>query len=212
MDSLHANRMTISFGWVTQPKAKPETMKLFSKDRIRTLRSWEEVALAELPVLYRVAKRLTSNTTLAEDLVAQTLLDAGKAWDAFDGEFTRSWLIRILQNNFKKDIRRAASRPQTLPIEEQIVAKECDVWGELNWGAIGPQIIEEVDSLLEEYRMTITLCDIEEMSYEEAAEAMGVPIGTVRSRLFRARRILREKLAHYVDGYEPVAGGTNAGY
>lgn len=212
MDSLPVSRMKLSFCWVNQPKAQPVTMRLFSKERIRTLRTWEEVALAELPVLYRVAKRLTSDPVLAEDLVAQTLFDAGKAWDSFDGEFPRSWLIRILQNNFKKDIRRAASRPQTLPIEEQIVAGECDVWRELNWGAIGPQIIEEVDSLLEEYRMTITLCDIEEMSYEEAAEAMGVPIGTVRSRLFRARRILREKLAHYVDGYEPVAGGTNVTY
>ncbi len=174
------------------------------------MKSFEDVALGELPVLYRVAKRLTSDSDWAEDLVGQTLLDAGKGWENFDGEFPRSWFIRILQNNFKKDIRRAVSRPQTTQIEEQTAADDADIWGELDWSLIGPHIMEEVERLPEEYRLAVVLCDIEGMKYEEAAEAMEVPVGTVRSRLFRGRRFLRERLAQYVDGYIPDAGGIYA--
>jgi len=156
------------------------------------------VAQAELPVLYRVARRLTLDPSRAEDLVSQTLLDAARAWDAFDGRFPRSWLIKILQNNFRRDLRRAASQPETVSLETPVEAT-CEIWHELNWRAIGSRLMEELDKLPEEYRLAVTLCDVEELSYEEAADAMGVPKGTVRSRLFRGRRMLRNKLASFVD-------------
>jgi RNA polymerase sigma-70 factor (ECF subfamily) len=185
-------------------------MNLFEKKRVPTLRSFEQVALAELPVLYRVAKRLASDPSKAEDLVGQTLLDAGKAWDNFDGEFPRSWLIRILQNNHRKDLRRESSRPKTQPIEDYQETSESDNWGELNWKVIGPNILEEVDRLPEEYRLAVVLCDVEQLDYAEAAEAMEVPIGTVRSRLYRGRRILRDRLVQYVDGVDSIMGGVYA--
>jgi len=160
--------------------------------------AFETVAQAELPVLYRVARRLTLDPSRAEDLVSQTLLDAARAWDAFDGRFPRSWLIKILQNNFRRDLRRAASQPETVSLETPVEAT-CEIWHELNWRAIGSRLMEELDKLPEEYRLAVTLCDVEELSYEEAADAMGVPKGTVRSRLFRGRRMLRNKLASFVD-------------
>jgi len=167
--------------------------------------------MTELPVLYRVAKRLTRNPAIAEDLVAQTLLDASKGWDSFDGEFPRSWLIKILRNNHSKALRTTAARPTSQPIDDVELGVSPDFLGDLNFKLIGNRIMEELDTLPEEYRMAIVLCDVEELPYHEAAEIMDVPIGTVRSRLFRGRQMLRTKLAHLVDGASEVemAGSKN---
>ncbi len=163
--------------------------------------AFETVAEKELPVLYRVARRLTLDPSRAEDLVSQTLLDAARAWDAFDGRYPRSWLIKILQNNFRRDLRRASSQVETVSLETPIEAS-CEIWSELNWRAIGSRLMEELDKLPEEYRLAVTLCDVEELSYDEAAAAMNIPKGTVRSRLFRGRRLLRNRLASYVGEEE----------
>jgi RNA polymerase sigma-70 factor, ECF subfamily len=189
----------------------PITMSLFRKNQSRSLRTFEDVAMTELPVLYRVAKRLTRNPALAEDLVAQTLLDASKGWDSFDGEYPRSWFIKILRNNHSKAIRTSAARPASQPIEDVELGVSPDFLGDLNWKLIGSRIIEELDTLPEEYRMAVVLCDVEELPYQEAAEIMDVPVGTVRSRLFRGRQMLRTKLAHLMDGVSEMelAGSKN---
>jgi len=163
--------------------------------------SFEAVAVAEIPVLYRVARRLTLNDAWAEDLVGQTLLQAAKAWESFDGQFPRSWLIRILQNAYRHDVRRANRRPKEVAIEDHDAQGE-DLWQELSGRIIEAHIYEELDKLPEEYRLAVSLCDVEELSYEEAGEAMGIPTGTVKSRLFRGRRLLRQRLATIQLGAE----------
>jgi len=173
------------------------SMKPFSFAQKRKA-PFAEVAQAELPVLYRVARRLTLDPNRAEDLVGQTLLDAAKAWDAFDGQHPRSWLIKILQNNFRRELRRAGSRVETVAIEDS-PEPSCEIWHNLNWRAIGSRLVEELDKLPAEYRLAVTLCDMEELSYEEAAIAMNIPKGTVRSRLFRGRRMLRSRLATFME-------------
>lgn len=173
------------------------SMKPPSQAQLRK-RDFESVAREELPVLYRVARRLTRDTTLAEDLVGQALLDASRGWNSFDGQFPRSWLIRILQNRFFKESKRAVARPTSVPLDESLVGEE--IWTELDWSVIGPRLFDELDKLPEEYRLAVQLCDVEQLSYEEAASAMEVPIGTVRSRVFRGRRLLRQKLAWLVEG------------
>jgi RNA polymerase sigma-70 factor (ECF subfamily) len=72
-------------------------------------------------------------------------------------------------------------------------------WEQVSWNAVGENILRELDKIPEEYRLAVALCDVEEMSYEEAAQALEVPVGTVRSRLFRGRRLLRAKLVHIMD-------------
>lgn len=156
--------------------------------------SFEAVALEELPVLYRIAKRMTLDPVEAEDLVAQTLANASAAWHSFDGRHARSWLVRIMKNEHFSNFRRKKARPESVPLEVDIVGE--DPWEEVSWKAAGDQIWEAVDELPEDFRMTISLCDVEELTYEEAAKAMDIPVGTVRSRLFRARRLLRAKLSH----------------
>lgn len=162
---------------------------------------FEDVALAEMAVLYRVARRMTLDDAWAEDLVGQTLLQAAKGWSGFDGRYPRSWLIRILQSAYRKDVRRASARPATVPLDEQL-PESSDTWAEVNWKLAAEQLQIELNRLPDEYKMAVTLCDVEEMTYDEAAEALGVPQGTVKSRLFRGRRLLRQRLAAMQPGGE----------
>lgn len=174
--------------------AKPiETrMSVFGK-RI----DFEESMRPELPVLFRVARRMVHNDDDAEDLVSQTLMRAHIAWSRFDGRHPRSWLIRILRNEFLKSIR---NKHETLQLGELDVEPVDEA---MSWTAIADNlsaeiILLELDKMAPDYAVTIQLCDVEQLSYEEAAEAMDVPIGTVRSRLFRARAMLRQRIAHRV--------------
>ncbi|WP_158409171.1 RNA polymerase sigma factor [Fimbriimonas ginsengisoli] len=175
--------------------------------------SFGEVVSTEIPVLYRVARRLVLNEADAEDLVGQTLLLGAKGWASFDGRYARSWLIRILRNEHLGRIRHRAIRPESALAE---VAEPSDdgFWKEVSWRAVGEDILRELDRLPEEYRIAVALCDIEELSYEEAADAIDVPVGTIRSRLFRGRRLLRSRLVRAVghDFAEPnlAAAGDNS--
>jgi len=168
--------------------------------------SFESIVLEEIPVLYRVARRMTLNDSDAEDLVGQALLRAVKAWNGFDGRHPRSWLIRIVKNEHLMRIRHRATRPE-VAMEEVSEPSEDGFWEEMSWRAVGADILRELDRLPEEYRMAVALCDVEELSYEEAAEAMDVPVGTVRSRLYRGRRMLRAALVRSIGGEEEACPG-----
>ena len=166
--------------------------------------SFDTVALAELPVLYRVARRMTKNDSDAEDLVSQTLLSAARAWDGFDGQYPRSWLIRILKNTHLAVIRSRASMPERAAFEETEFVDDGS-WEEVNWRMIGGEILRVLETLPTEYRLAVALCDVEEMSYQEAADIMEVPVGTVRSRLFRGRRMIRLKLPAFAAEFGSAA-------
>ena len=156
---------------------------------------FEDAVTAELPVMYRVARRLTLDPVEAEDLVGQVLLRAARAWCSFDGRHTRSWLLKILRNEHVLALRRKAARPRTIGLEAAGEAgsfTEPAIVGETTSG-----ILNALDGLPEEYRLAVALCDVEEMSYREAAKAMDVPLGTVRSRLYRGRQMLRETLGGF---------------
>lgn len=160
------------------------------------MRDFEACLRVELPVLFRVAKRLAKSADTAEDLVGQTLYAAVKFKDSFDGRHLRSWLIKILRNEFNTLMRRESSRP-TLVLEEHEAESES-FWEEVHWRVDAETLLRELDNLTEEHRMIIQLCDVEELSYEDAAEALDIPIGTVRSRLFRARARLRDRCADQI--------------
>ncbi len=174
------------------------------KSMLTAMPGFESVALAEMPVLYRVAKRMTLNATAAEDLVSQTLLKAASGWEGFDGRHARSWMIRIMHNVYSKEMSKLSSQSQQVPLEET-TATTGNVWQDLDARLLSGSIVEELDRIPEEYRLAVTLCDMEELSYEEAAAAMDVPIGTVRSRLYRGRQMLRERLAGLVAESEECA-------
>ncbi len=148
--------------------------------------------VAEIPVLYRVARRYTLDATLAEDLVGQTLLRAVAGWEQFDGQYPRAWLMTILHHAFLGHIRKQQSRPQIADEQEFDGESSYDLFQEVINRISSEELIRLIDSLPEDFRLAVVLCDVEEMTYEQAAMILQVPIGTVRSRLFRGRKKLQE--------------------
>lgn len=156
----------------------------------------------ELEVLLRVARSLTGRPADAEDLVQDTLLRAYRSIDGFDGQHPRAWLLTILRNTHINRNRRR--RPVLLDDPhaalERLAATAGTPDGEGPEGlVVGAEfdavIAEALASLPDRYRLVVTLVDLEGLHYAEAAEALAVPVGTVMSRLHRARARMRQRLA-----------------
>ncbi len=173
-------------------------------------RQFEQAALPHLRDLYAIAVRMTRNPDAAQDLVQETYLRAYGAWPSFlEGSNCRAWLIRILTNSYINHYRRSRShRSFTQRSEdEQLAALYGDATRPATRGAESllaeAGFSDEVDRALaeldEDYRVVVLLADVEEMKYKDIAEALGWPIGTVMSRLFRARRRLEERLAPFAQ-------------
>ena len=160
---------------------------------------FEAVARRLLPTLYRVARGFTGDASEAEDLVGQTLLSAAKGWNGFDGRFPKTWMVKIMRNQHIQNRERQASRPQTTAIDEGAELSDGkDVWREEDARLVRDRVVDELRKLPDEYRLAVVLCDVEQLDYAQAAESLGVPIGTLRSRLHRGRHALRQRLAHFV--------------
>lgn len=180
---------------------KEQTLPWFRKKA-----DFESNVQGELAVLYRVARRMGCNNEEAEDVVQSTIIKAYKAWEKFDGRHLRSWLIRILRNERLMALRSREDQHASIDEAENYEIPEEPFWEDLSWKLQAEKIIEELQNLPDIYRMAVHLCDVEELTYEEAAEAMDVPVGTVRSRLFRARAMLRQRLAHCIE--VPTGGNS----
>jgi RNA polymerase sigma-70 factor (ECF subfamily) len=167
-------------------------------------------ALPWLDDVYRFALSLTRDEADADDVVQETFLRAYRSWHTFiPGTDCRRWLFTICRNVFLRS--RERQRP-TVDLEDgeqdalaagsvYAAARERgydDLYARLD---IGPALREAIDELAEPFRSAVLLVDVEDLSYEAAAEVMEVPIGTVRSRLFRGRRLLQEKLASLAAEY-----------
>ena len=161
--------------------------------------NFETVAFREVEVLYRVAKRLATNATDAEDLVGQTLLNAATHWDSFDGRHARSWLIQILRNEWLQMLRRRNVRQE---VGYEAVGEPADegFWRKVEVRLESELIVQTLDTLDEPYRMAITLCDVEGMDHKDAAEALEVPQATLRTHLHRGRKLLQAKLVSLSPG------------
>lgn len=162
---------------------------------------FEREALACLDSLYGTALRLTANPADAEDLVQDTYLKAFRASDQFQpGTNLKAWLFTILHNTFLNRRRRAVKEPvatETDEIERAAAALPGDpVTPEqlLLRGTLDADLQAALDSLPEAFRQAVWLRDVEEFTYAEIAAMVGVPIGTVMSRISRGRKLLYEKL------------------
>ena len=173
-------------------------------------RSFDEEALPHLDTLYRVALRLTADPTLAEDLVQDTMLKAYRSWRQYrPGTNARGWLLTILRNTFINDYRRRKHEPVAMDLEAvephalYRSIQDSDPEGTFFSQIVDAKVLEAIDALPADFREVLALSDIEGMRYSEIAEALKIPVGTVKSRLFRARRQLQAGLyAHAVEmGY-----------
>ncbi len=167
--------------------------------------------LPELDVLYSVARRLTQNPHDAEDVVQETLLRAYRSIERFDGRYPRAWLLTILRNANMNRVRKRT--PDLLHDEERTFATMPATGAD---GRAGPEevvldrmpdaaVVDALRRLSEDHRAVVVLVDIDGLSYREAAEVLDIPVGTVMSRLHRARRKMRTRLerAGYSDGIAP---------
>ena len=166
--------------------------------------SFEKEALVHLDVLYRVALRLTNNPSDADDLVQETMLKAYRSWDQYQqGTNAKAWLLTILRHAFINEYRRRVRHPETVDVDAiEPFAVFPDVQDEDPQGAffdkiVDDQVLKAIDQLPVVFRETLVLSDVEGMSYQEIADILKVPVGTVKSRLFRARHLLQAKLYDY---------------
>ena len=161
---------------------------------------FEKLALEHMDMLYRIARRLTREANAAEDLVQETYLRAFKSRDSFDlQEFgIRPWLVRIMHNLHVSRASRERRQPQA--IAEEILETAPDTSapaaspGGFNWDGMDQQLVHAVSDLPPEYQSVLMLWAVDELSYKEIATALNVPMGTVMSRLHRARQRLSEQL------------------
>lgn len=167
---------------------------------------FEAEALQHLPALMALATRLTRRRSEAEDLVQDTLVKALRAREQYRTETNlRAWLLKILRNTFLNGYRRQTLERRVLDGPEKDPLAAAWIGAASLRGMRDPdtnrlhaqlerQLKDAIDELPPDFRMTVLLADVEELSYREIAEAMECPVGTVMSRLHRGRRLLKSRL------------------
>jgi RNA polymerase sigma-70 factor, ECF subfamily len=165
----------------------------------RPLAGFEELALPLFDALYNFARWLVHDSHDAEDLVQETYLKALRSFASFQpGTNFRAWMFRILRNNFLSS-RSKLERRMTVAMDSEEDGPELAVDTEtpetILMSRFNSQLMRRaIDDLPVQYREALLLCEVEEMSYQEIAEILSIPIGTVMSRLARARKAVRESL------------------
>ena len=176
--------------------------------------SFEREALVHLDALYRVALRLSGNPADAEDLVQEAMLRAYRSWDRFTlGTNAKGWLLTILRNLFINEYRRRRRHPESVDldtIEPFAVFEDVqeDPQGAYFDRIVDDEVLRAVDELPDVFREAVMLSDVEGLSYEEIATVLEVPVGTVKSRLYRGRRMLQAKLYEYAVSMGYIKGRT----
>ncbi len=166
-----------------------------------------------LDAVYSFAYRLTNDSTRAEDLTQETYLKAWRFMNRYmEGTNAKAWLFRICRNAFINEYRSAVREPRKVDYEDIVVYHNEDepvspayfgLHEEMGGRLIGDEVTRAINALSPEFRLVVLL-DLEDFTYEEIAAIANIPIGTVRSRLHRARHVLAEKLRAYAQqqGYQ----------
>lgn len=175
---------------------------------------FEQEFLPHINAMYNFGYRLTLERDDAKDLVQDTFFKAYRFMESFQrGTNAKAWLFRILKNSFINDYRKKTKEPSKVDYQEVESYYNSDdvhrpITSDLRVDSlkdmIGDEISNALNSLDVDFRTVIILCDLEGFKYEEMAKILDIPIGTVRSRLHRARQLLKEKLSEYAKsmGYK----------
>jgi RNA polymerase sigma factor (sigma-70 family) len=171
-------------------------------------RVFDKEFMPHIDSMYNFAFRLTNDEDDANDLVQDTYLKAYRFINSFqEGTNAKAWLFRILKNSFINDYRKKSKEPSKVDYQEVEAVynsnedaefeSTSDLRIEAVQDLIGDEVAMALNGLPVDFRTVIILCDIEGFTYEEMAKILDIPIGTVRSRLHRARNLLKEKLRSY---------------
>jgi RNA polymerase sigma-70 factor (ECF subfamily) len=172
---------------------------------------FEEQAMPHMDDLFRIALRMTRDRARAEDAVQEAFLQAWKSFDKFEpGTNCKAWLFRILFYSVQHQ-RRKWFRFPVASESEEILQSTVAAPEPLAETLKDEDIQSALEGLPDDYRAVALLVDVEEFAYREAAEILGIPIGTVMSRLSRARKLLRERLADTAKLYGIGRGAPEGG-
>jgi RNA polymerase sigma-70 factor, ECF subfamily len=188
----------------THSEGEPRRLAEEARDRVR----FEEEALELADQMYRVARRLVGSREEAEDLVQDAYARAFRSWRSFrPGTNLRAWLFRILTNLNIDRGRREQRAPDTQPIEEgdyylynRLEENGATDVDEVVERLSQDSIVHALSAVPHDFRDVIVLVDIGDFSYQDAAQILDIPVGTVMSRLHRGRRILKQALAESAVG------------
>ncbi len=198
-----------------EQQSQEKSSNKLTRSEIERQMDFKNEAMIHIDALYNYAVRMTGDPEDANDLVQETYMKAYRFFDSFEkGTNCKAWLFRILKNSYINRYRKESKEPDKVDYDEikefyhTVKHSSLDSndmqekwYGEL----LDDEVSRALDSLPEDFREVVQLCDIEGFTYEEIANMVDCPIGTVRSRLHRGRKILREKLLEYAryHGYKP---------
>ncbi len=192
--------------------AEPEPL---SPEEAQKQREFQREIIPHLELLYNYALRLTTDPVDAEDLVQDTVVKAYRFFSSYEkGTNAKAWLYRILKNSYINNYRRKSKRPAEVdfdeisPFYDTIRAEHTestDLEEKIYRELMDDEVSRALGSLPEDFRTVVTLCDIDGFTYEEIANMLDVPIGTIRSRLHRGRNLLKAELEEYAQrrGFMP---------
>jgi RNA polymerase sigma-70 factor, ECF subfamily len=185
------------------------SMGELTQDEFQKQADFEKEMIPHLDSLYNFAIRLTSDPIDAEDLVQDTIVKAFRFFGSYEkGTNAKAWLFRILKNSYINNYRKKSKQPQQVDYDEVSTYYEnirseqsdtTDMEDILYRDMLDDQITRALQRLPEDFRTVVLLCDVEGFTYEEIANMLDVPIGTIRSRLHRGRNLLRVELEEYAD-------------
>lgn len=176
---------------------------------------FQEEIIPHLDAMYNFALRLTSDPNDAEDLVQDTIVKAYRFFSSYEkGTNAKAWLFRILKNSYINNYRKKSKQPSQVDYDEVSSFYETiradrtdtsDLEDRMFRELIDDDISNALEELPEDFRTVVLLCDVEGFTYEEIANMLDVPIGTIRSRLHRGRNLLKAQLIDYAEerGYQP---------
>ena len=179
---------------------------------------FESELLPHIDALKTFAFHLSYDEDDANDLVQETYMKAHRFIDKYEkGTNAKAWLFKILKNAYINEYRKRSKRPKRVDFEDIVsyhdsddsrVPGYLDLREEIFASMMGDEVTIAINSLPIDFRTVVLLCDVEGFTYEEISKIIDVPIGTVRSRLFRARNMLKEKLKRYAEnlGYKDMRG------
>lgn len=182
-------------------------MAELTKKELKKQEDFNEEIIPHLDALYNFGLRLTSDPNDAEDLVQDTIVKAYRFFSSYEkGTNAKAWLFRILKNSYINNYRKKSKKPQQVDYDEVSTFYETiraertdtsDLEDKMFRELIDDELSNALDNIPEDFRTVVVLCDVEDFTYEEIANMLDVPIGTIRSRLHRGRNLLKAELMDY---------------
>lgn len=184
-------------------------MAELTKQQTRKQSEFNDEMLPHLDSLYNFGLRLTSDPIDAEDLVQDTIVKAFRFFSSYErGTNAKAWLFRILKNSYINGYRKKTKNPQQVDYDEVAVFYETiraahtdssNLEHNMYRQLMDDDLSRALNNIPEDFRTVVLLCDVEDFTYEEIANMLDVPIGTIRSRLHRGRNLLRAHLVDYAS-------------